>query len=129
MAILRTGRDLIAAALLGEATKDYNSTGAMLCVGNSTGAENAASTFLLGVSKAMSTMEATYPSRVTNALAFRGIFGLASANFDWREWGIFNSSSSALDGAMLNRKLEDPSLGTKLNTQTWQFTATVTVTT
>lgn len=50
-------------------------------------------------------------------------FGTSDANFEWVEWGLFNASSG---GTMLGRKVEAPSLGTKVNTQVWTLTATVT---
>lgn len=50
-------------------------------------------------------------------------FGTAEANFEWVEWGKFNAASG---GTMLGRKVESPSLGTKVSTQVWTLTATIT---
>lgn len=50
-------------------------------------------------------------------------FGTSEANFEWVEWGLFNASSG---GTMLGRKVESPTLGTKVNTQVWTLTATIT---
>jgi hypothetical protein len=69
-------------------------------------------------------MDATYPQGAANVLTFRSTFATGDANWAWQEWGIFNASTA---GTMLSRKVE--SLGTKTNTQTWQFTTTLTFTT
>ncbi len=50
-------------------------------------------------------------------------YGTSEGNFEWVEWGLFNAASG---GTMLGRKVESPSLGTKVNTQVWTLTATVT---
>ena len=50
-------------------------------------------------------------------------WGTSDGNYEWIEWGSFNSSSG---GTMLQRKVESPSLGTKTSAQTWTLTATLT---
>lgn len=50
-------------------------------------------------------------------------YGTSEANFEWIEWGLFNAASG---GTMLGRKVESPSLGTKVNTQVWTMTETIT---
>lgn len=78
----------------------------------------------------MKGMDATYPQRTINAIDFRATFSTDEGNFAWNEWGVWNSTSTTDANAnLLNRKVEDPSLGTKTNTQIWQITATITVTT
>jgi predicted solute-binding protein len=76
-------------------------------------------------------MEATYPSRAVNVLSYRALYSTAVANFQWMEWGVKNATttatSTAANVAMLQRMVED--LGLKANTQQWQFTATLTLTT
>ena len=57
---------------------------------------------------------------VVTALA---TFTTSEANYEWVEWGTFNSSSG---GTMAGRKVESPTLGTKVNTQVWSFQATIT---
>lgn len=69
-------------------------------------------------------MDGGYPSGAANVITFRSTFATGDANWVWNEWGIFNAASG---GTMLSRKVE--ALGTKTNTQTWQFTATLTFTT
>jgi hypothetical protein len=136
MSILRVGRDNISDLLIstgagsGNAGQAYNSTGAMLCDGVSTCAEDTASTFLWGASSGyMQAMNATYPlSSGTNVKIFQATYTTSQACFAWNEWGIHNATVSST-GRMLNRKLESPSLGTKTCSQSWQFTATITITT
>ena len=67
-------------------------------------------------------VDATFPTLATNVLTFQATFPTTVANYAWNEWAVFNAGSS---GTMLNRKQE--SLGTKANTQSWQFTVTLTV--
>lgn len=50
-------------------------------------------------------------------------YSTSEGNFEWVEWGLFNASSG---GTMLGRKVESPTLGTKVGTQVWTLTATVT---
>lgn len=50
-------------------------------------------------------------------------YATGEANFDWAEWGTFNASSG---GTMAGRKVESPSLGTKVNTQVWTLQAVIT---
>lgn len=99
-------------------------------VGNSTATHATNQTWMQGASSTMKAMDATYPSRATNVLTFRATFSTAEANFAWNEWGIWNSTSTTDANAnMLNRKVEDPSLGTKTSAQSWQITADITITT
>jgi hypothetical protein len=131
MGLIRTGRDNLAslAASTGGTLRPWNATGAYIAVGNNTGAETAASTWLLGTST-MIGMDATYPQRTANVITYQGTFTTAMANFAWNEWGIVNATTTGdANLAMLNRKLEDPSLGTKTSAQSWQIQAAITFTT
>lgn len=110
---------------IGAAVTAFNNANAHIGVGDSTTAFSAAHTDLqAATNKLRKAMDATYPSGGSNVITFRSTFGTSDANFAWQEWAVFNASSA---GTMLNRKVE--SLGTKTNTQTWQFTVTLTVTT
>lgn len=135
MPLLQAGRNAISALLISTGVgtglaRPYNSTGAYFVVGNSTATHATNQTFTQGASTTMKSMDATYPSRSTNVLTFRATFSTAEANFAWNEWGIWNSTSTTDANAnMLNRKVEDPSLGTKTSAQSWQITADVTITT
>lgn len=128
-----TGRNIIAALVLGESiTPLLATTGAVLWVGSGTAAHDSADNHLKGASVA-ATMLTGYPIRAVNVNTFRGLFTTGQANFDWWEWGIKNSTGTATSTAanvfMLQRKVEAASLGTKTNTQQWQLTVDLTMTT
>lgn len=53
-------------------------------------------------------------------------WGTSVGNYEWAEWGLFNSGSSQSGGTMLGRKVESPTLGTKTSAQVWSLTATIT---
>lgn len=125
MAITDAGRNHLVQAGIGAAVTAFNNANAHIGVGDSTTAFAAGQTDLQAASnKLRKAMDATYPSGGSNVIVFRSTFSTAEANFAWQEWGVFNASSA---GTMLNRKVE--ALGTKTNTQTWQFTVTLTFTT
>lgn len=125
MAITDAGRNHLIAAGIGEAVTAFNNANSHIGVGDSATAFAAGQTDLQAASnKLRKAMDATYPTRATNVLTFRSTFGTSDANFAWNEWAVFNGAAG---GTMLNRKVE--SLGTKTNTQTWQFTVTLTITT
>lgn len=111
--------------ITGTAVTAFTNANSYIGVGDSTTAFSAAHTDLqAATNKLRKAMDATYPTRAANVLTFRATFATTDANFAWQEWGIFNASSG---GTMLSRKVE--SLGTKPSSQTWQFTATLTITT
>jgi hypothetical protein len=125
MPITDAGRNHLVQAGIGAGVTAFNNANAYIGVGDSTTAFAAGQTDLqAATNKARKAMDATYPSGGANVITFRSTFVQADANFAWNEWGVFNDNSG---GTMLNRKVE--SLGTKTNTQTWQFTVTLTVTT
>lgn len=112
-------------ASIGVAVTMFNNANSFIGVGDSTVVYAAAQTDLQAAANKMrKAMDATYPSGGTNVLTFRSTFATADANWAWQEWGVFNAATA---GTMLNRKVE--SLGTKTNTQTWQFSCTLTFTT
>ncbi len=101
----------------------YNNANSYIGVGDGTALADAAQTGLQGLNKFYKGMDAGYPSRTGNTVTWRATFGTAEANFAWNEWTIANGNS---DAAMnMNRKVE--ALGTKPNTQSWQFTVQVTL--
>ena len=123
MALTNAARDLIAQALIGEAFTSFANANARIGVGDSSTVFGASQTDLqASTNKLRKAMEAAYPTRASNALTFRSIFGTSEANFAWNEWGVFNAASA---GTMLNRIVA--SLGTKTSAQSWQLTVTVTV--
>lgn len=123
MPLLNSGRNQIAADLVGEAVTEFNAANAHIAVGNGTAAFAATQTDLQGASKTRKAMDATYPQRSTNVLTFKSTFGTADGNHAWDEWGVANAAAG---GTLLNRKVE--ALGTKTAAQTWAITVTLTVT-
>lgn len=124
MALTNAGRDHIAQDIVGESVTEFNNANAHLGVGDSTTAFAASQTDLqAATNKLRKAMEATYPSRAANVITARSLFATGDANFAWQEWAFFNAAAA---GVMLSRKVE--SLGTKTSAQSWQLTATLTVT-
>lgn len=123
MPLTNAGRDEMIDGITGGSVTTFDNTNSYIGVGDSSTAFSAAHTDLqAATNKLRKAQDATYPQRSTNVLTFRSTFGTGDANFAWNEWGVFNASSA---GVMLTRKVE--SLGTKPSSQTWQFTATLTV--
>lgn len=125
MPITDAGRNFMVQSTIAAASTPFSNANSYIGVGDSTTAFAASQTDLqAATNKLRKAMDATYPSGGSNVITFRSTFGTSDANFAWQEWGVFNASSA---GTMLSRKVE--SLGTKTSAQTWQFTATLTVTT
>jgi hypothetical protein len=117
-------RDYVAAHVRVGAGTLYSNANSHLGVGDSvTAFANTQTDLQAGANKLRKAMEATYPTIAANVLTFRSLFATADANFAWQEWGVFNASSA---GTMMCRKVE--SLGTKTSAQSWQLTATITIT-
>ena len=123
MPLTDAGRNHLVQAGIGAAVTPFSNANAHIGVGASTTAHSAGQTDLL-TTPTRKAMDGGYPQGAANVITFRSTFGTADANIAWNEWGVFNGASG---GTMLNRKVE--SLGTKTNTQTWQFTVTLTFTT
>ena len=123
MPLVNGGRDHFVAGILGSAVTPFNNANAHIGVGDSATAHAVTQADLVAATnKFRKAMDATFPTAAGNVLTYRATFGTADANFAWNEWGVFNAGTA---GTMLNRKVE--ALGTKPNTQTWQFTVTLTV--
>jgi hypothetical protein len=106
---------------------EFDNSNAHIGVGDSNTAAAATQTDLQATTnKLRKAMDSTYPQHTDGvvegsaSVVFRSTFGSSDANFQWREWAIFNASSS---GRMLNRKVED--LGTKASGSTWTLTVTL----
>jgi len=135
MPLVQAGRDAIAALIISTGVpsgiaKGYSNTGAYFVVGDSTSAHAGSQTWMQGNSTMMS-MDATYPQRATNVLTFKATFSTAMANFagGWREWGMWNATTTGdANGKLLNRAV-DTGLGIKTSSQIWQVTADITITT
>lgn len=123
MALVNLARDMIAGALINDgAYTAFNNANAALGVGDSATAFDAAHTDLqASPNKLRKAMDATYPQRTANAVAFRSTFATTDANWAWAEWGVFNATSGS---QMLQRKVE--ALGTKTSAASWQLTVTLT---
>lgn len=115
-------RNLITSLIVGAGGTVFNNANAYIGAGDSNTAFVATQTDLQGTNTYRQPMDATFPTVATNVLTFRSTFATGVANFDWKEWGVFNASVA---GTMLNRLVENN--GTKTGTQTWQFTATITI--
>ena len=123
MALVNAGRDFFVANILGNAATPFNNANAHIGVGDSATAHAVTQADLVATTnKLRKAMDGGFPTVSGNVLTYRSTFGTADANFAWNEWGVFNAATG---GSMLNRKVE--SLGTKPNTQTWQFTVTLTI--
>jgi hypothetical protein len=122
MALTTVGATFLMKALINDSPTFFTNANAYLGVGDSSTAFAISQTDLQAASnKLRKGMDATYPTRSTNAVTFRSTFSTSEANFAWAEWAVFNASSS---GEMFSRKVE--SLGTKTNAAAWQFTVVLT---
>lgn len=121
--LLNEGIALLLDLLIGAGGTAYNNANAYLGVGESNAAENATQTGLSGATKTYKAMEATYPSRASQTVTWRAVFGSADANNAWNEFTIVNASSDT--GTNLNRKVS--AQGTKAAGQTWTLDMTLTI--
>ena len=132
MALTTTGRDFIAAAIIGDDTTTadqalttFNNANAALGVGDSTTAFAVGQTDLqAATNKLRKAMLATFPSRAANVLTFKSTFTTAEANWVWNEVGVFNSATAAT-GTMLSRNVAN--LMTKTSAVSVDLTHTLTL--
>jgi len=138
MPLQRTGRDNIAKLITSTGSmRPWSATGAYFLVGNSTVAHGSSSTWLLGALSTMKAMNSGWPVYISGLNTTSGIiyefqatFQTSEAAFAWAEWGIGNSTSTGDSNvSLLNRKQEDPSLGTKSTAAIWQVSSQITFTT
>lgn len=122
MAITAAGINFLTLAAVGQGTF-FNASNAHIAVGNGSDAFDASQTDLMGASVLRKKVEDGYPIVDAPSLTFRTTFETDEANFDWREWGIFNAATG---GVMLNRVVEGN--GTKQSNQTWVLEVTITFT-
>lgn len=136
MALTDAGANVIASTLLGDGSYTlFDNTNAALGVGDDNTAFATSQTQLQAEANTTSSlrkgMNASYPSRnpdtdgSENLTRYQSTFGTSEGNFTWREWGIFNSSTSGA-GEMLCRVVEN--LGTKTSSAKWVFEVDITVT-
>jgi hypothetical protein len=110
----------ILAGIVGSPTL-WDNTNARVGVGNSATGEDPVQTDLQGASKTYAGMDATYPSRSSQALSWRGTFGDGFAEYAWEEFVVDNG---AVSGKTLNRKVT--SKGTKGAGEAWTLTVEIT---
>lgn len=124
MPLTNAGRNWLATAIMNSGPPTFfDNTNAYLGSGDSSTAFDVTHTDLQAASnKLRKAMDATYPQLATNVLTYRSTFATGDANWAWQEWALFNAAAA---GAMICRKVE--SLGTKTSAQSWQLTATITV--
>jgi hypothetical protein len=118
--LVTVGATAMWTALIGGSITFFSNANSYIGVGTGTTAAAAGDLDLTGPSTLRKAMDSTFPTVSTNSVTFRATYGTSDANFAWNEWGVFNASSS---GTMLNHKVI--SLGTKVNTATWQFAVTL----
>ncbi len=64
-----------------------------------------------------------YPSRSSQTVTWRSVFGSSEANFSWNEFTVANGNSDSADN--LNRKVD--AQGTKASGQTWTLDLSITL--
>lgn len=102
----------------------WNNANARIGVGDSSTAEDSSQTGLVAATnKAWVAMEATYPQVSGQTATWRAVFDGTTANFDWREFTIVNTSDDT--GINLNRKVS--SQGTKASGQIWTLDFSITL--
>jgi hypothetical protein len=123
-ALTSAGAVFLAQAAINDSPTFFSSgVNAYLGVGDSSTAFAIGQTDLQAASN--KTRKVATASRASGVLTFVSTFGTSDANYEWVEIGVFNASSG---GTMLARKVESPTLGTKVNTQVWTLTVTATFT-
>jgi len=95
------GRAFAVTAINGEATTFFDSTNALIGVGDGSTAFSPSQTDMQGSNKLWKAMDPGYPQRSGNQITFQATFDTDEANFDWNEWGIGNGS------IMLTRMVQD----------------------
>ena len=120
MALTTAGVNFLAQAALGQGTF-FNAANARIGVGDGGDAFSIAQTDLMGANKLRKVMDTDYPILTPPTVTFRSTFRTNEANFDWKEWGVFNAASG---GVMLNRVVE--SNVTKQDNQTWILEVAIT---
>lgn len=122
MTAVNSGRDAVAACLIGEGST-YGALSGYIGVGDSSTAVNVSQTDLVGTNKYRKPNDVGYPARVGNVVTFRASFTEPEAAFAWNEWALFNAADT---GSMLNRKVS--SMGTKPSNEQWRLTVDLTIT-
>lgn len=121
MALTNMAAAAAARQYIGQAQTNWSQTNAHLGIGDSTTAFAKTQTDLQAATNKLRKSVDAAPTNTAGTLRFSATFGSTEANWDWREWGIFNASTG---GDMMNRKVEGSGvLGVKPSGQTWQLVA------
>jgi len=114
--------------MIGSAVTNFDNANAALGVGDDSTAFATGQTQLQAEANATSAlrkgMDTGFPAQdpdadgSTNKVRYQATFGQAEANFQWNEWGLFNSTTAG-GGVMHNREVEY--IGEKTNKTTWVF--------
>lgn len=121
--LLNEGINTLLTLLIGGSATAFSNANARIGVGDSSTAVNATQTDLqAAANKTYKAMDATYPQVSGQTVTFRSTFGVADANYDWRE---FVADNGAASGKTLNRKVENH--GTKASGDTWVISLTATI--
>jgi hypothetical protein len=126
MPLSDNGKSYMASVVMGESVTPFDFAHAMIGVGNSSASVLGIQADLLGGQKFRAPMDVGYPKKDPDdpsIVIFRATFNEADANFDWTEWGIFNSAPSTTGGLMLIRTVEF--IGNKEFGSVWIFTASI----
>ena len=121
--LVNEGIQLLLDLLIGAGGTAFNNANSYIGVGDSTTAASAAQTGLQASSnKDYQAMESSFPSRSSQTVTWKAVWGSSEGNFAWNEWSIANGNSDS--GTNLNRKVA--SLGTKSSGSEWTLTVTIT---
>jgi len=121
--LTNAGRDHFLDAIIGAAVTAFNAANARMGSGDSSTAFATSQTDLQAATNKLRKAVDSAPTRSTNVLTFIATFGTSEANWVWNELGIFNAAAA---GTMLSRYVAN--MGTKVNTQIYVVTYTLTVT-
>lgn len=120
--MVNAGLQLMEDLLIGAGGTVFSNANAYIGVGDSSTAEAAGQTDLqAATNKLRKAMSASYPSRASQTVTWRSVFGTSDANYAWNEFAVFNASTA---GTMLNRKVS--AQGTKTSGQTWTVDLAIT---
>jgi hypothetical protein len=120
--LLNEGIQLILDLLIGGGGTVASNANAQIGVGDSSTAEVATQVDLQAASnKLFKGMNATYPIRTNQTMAWQSDFTTGEANYAWNEWSVRNQAAADKN---INRKVQ--SLGTKAS-GTWTLTAQITL--
>lgn len=123
--MLNQGRDLLNALLMGTGGTAMTAALALVHVGDSSQSELKTQTDLQATGtyndssgtphKWKKPMESGFPQVVNGAIRYKARFLSAEANFAWNEFGVSNGT------LLFNRKVANPSIGTKTTEDEWVF--------